>query len=229
MSYRNIVFVKLEKRLLNDYRWFTMSEPAQLLYIKLILMAAETYNKIPKNDIVLRSALRCTLEPSEFLKCLEEIKSNFPKLKENKHFMYFDEFESKTNFRTKEDYTRESLRTPQGLPECSVDKEEDKDKDKEEDKESANAFFSYYLLKTKKAFRLTKDKETLIRSRLREGFTLDQMKAAVDNFVNDPWEGRKDHLDLIYCIGKQKGKPDNLEKWINFKPIKELQPQRRQL
>ena len=75
-------------------------------------------------------------------------------------------------------------------------------------------FWDYFLLKTQKKFSLTKDKKELIRKRLAE-HSLDTLKKAVDNFVADDWEGRADHLDLIYCIGKQKGKPDNLEKWIN--------------
>ncbi len=85
--------------------------------------------------------------------------------------------------------------------------------------EPINEFFSYFLLKTKKAYKLTSDKRDLIGKRLKDGFTVDQLKVAVDNFVADTWEGRKDRLDLIYCIGKQNKKPDNLEKWINCKPI----------
>lgn len=77
-------------------------------------------------------------------------------------------------------------------------------------------FFAYYLLKTKTKFRLTPDKKALILSRLQTGYTIDQLKLAVDNFIKDPWEDRKKHLDLIYCIGKQRGKPDSLEKWLNF-------------
>lgn len=106
MPYTNIVFVKLEKRLLNDHRWFMMSESAQLIYIKLILLAAETNNKIPKNNPnmrifapdmrfenkALRQALRSKLDPSEFNKCIEEIKNNFPKFLSNKHYYYFKDF-----------------------------------------------------------------------------------------------------------------------------------------
>ena len=49
---------------------------------------------------------------------------------------------------------------------------------------------------------------------------MDELKRAVDNFVKDDWEGRESHLDLVYCIGKQRGKPDALEKWLNYKPKK---------
>jgi len=129
VAYKNIVFVKLEKRLLNDHRWFLMTENAQLIYIKLILLAAETYNKIPKNDDVLRVALRSSLQLADFQNCLNEIKQNFPKFKENKHFCYFKDFESKTNFRSKSDY---QVHNP-ALPKCSVEEEEEEDK--EEDKE----------------------------------------------------------------------------------------------
>lgn len=83
---------------------------------------------------------------------------------------------------------------------------------------SLKEFFDYYLLKTKKSFRLTDLNKALIEGRLTEGYTVDQLKRAVDNFIQDPWPERKNHLDLIYCIGKQKGKPDNLEKWLNYKP-----------
>lgn len=96
------------------------------------------------------------------------------------------------------------------------EKEEDKDKEKEEDKSAPLVdFFNYYLLKTKRSFRLTDSNRALIEKRLGEGFTVDQLKTAVDNFVADDWPDRHKHLELIYCIGQQKGRPDNLEKWLN--------------
>jgi len=122
--------VKLEKRLLNDPRWWIMSEPAQLIYIKLILLAAETYNKIPQNDEVLREALRSRLDIETFKNCLNEIFRNFPKLKNNKYYRYFAEFETKTNYLPK----REIRRKSQVFPKEAVDKEKDKDKEKEKEK-----------------------------------------------------------------------------------------------
>lgn len=79
-------------------------------------------------------------------------------------------------------------------------------------------FFSYYLLKTKKNFKLTRGVRSLIKRRIEEGYTLEQLKQAVDNFIQDDWVDRNKHLDIIYCIGRQKGKPDALEKWLNYKP-----------
>ena len=90
--------------------------------------------------------------------------------------------------------------------------------------DSTQSFWEYYLLKINKKFKFTNDRKNLIRKRLKEGFTLEQLKQAVDRFVQDEWEGRQEHLDLIYCIGKQRGKPDNLEKWLNKpKSMKEME------
>lgn len=75
-------------------------------------------------------------------------------------------------------------------------------------------FWQYFLLKTKRGFKLTLLNRNLITERL-SSYKLEELKICVDNFVNDEWPGRKDHLDLIYCIGHQKGKPDAVEKWLN--------------
>lgn len=83
-----------------------------------------------------------------------------------------------------------------------------------------HTFFDYFCLKTKKAFKLTDANKQLIAKKLKEGYTIDDLKKATDNFVRDDWPERVNRLDLIYCIGKQRGKPDNLEKWMNIQPKK---------
>jgi len=100
---------------------------------------------------------------------------------------------------------------PEVVPKPAPTKE-----NKETIQKKIKEFFAYYLLKTQKDFKLTEDKCKLIEKRLGEGYTLEQLKLAVDNFVKDPWPDRQKHLDLIYCIGKQRSKPDALEKWLNF-------------
>jgi uncharacterized phage protein (TIGR02220 family) len=80
-----------------------------------------------------------------------------------------------------------------------------------------NDFFSYFLLKTKKDFKMNEERQKLISKRLKGGFTLEQLKLAVDNFVQDDWEGRAKSMDLVYCIGIR-NKVDNLEKWLNVRP-----------
>jgi len=76
-------------------------------------------------------------------------------------------------------------------------------------------FFDYFLLKTKKALKLNEGRAAVIESRLKEGYTLEQLKKAVDNFILDDWADRHKYMDVIYCIGKR-NKVDNLEKWLNF-------------
>lgn len=78
-------------------------------------------------------------------------------------------------------------------------------------------FFDYFLLKTKKDFKLTPERVKIIEGRIKDGFTYEQLKQAVDNFVQDDWEGRAKLMDIVYCIGIR-NKIDNLEKWLNYKP-----------
>ncbi len=147
MPYRNIVFVKLEKRLMNDPRWYMMSEKSQLNYIRFMLFAAETYNKIPKNLAALRKAFKTDQDETEIEESIKEIKRSVPKLKENKHFYYFGGFEEKTNWINKKERRRNSQVVPKEL----VDK--DKEKEEEKDKESAIPFDKFWELYDKKVDR----------------------------------------------------------------------------
>ena len=103
-----------------------------------------------------------------------------------------------------------------------VDKEVEEEIDKEIDKEgkSVTEFFDYFCEKTKKHYSLTQQRKQIIRKRLRDGFSIEQLKKAVDNFIQDPWDGRTGFIDIVYCIGIR-NKIDNLEKWLNWKPQKE--------
>jgi len=104
----------------------------------------------------------------------------------------------------------------------TLELEEELEKDKEsKDEKFVTEFFGYFLLKTKKAFKLTPTVRILIRQRLKQGFTIEQMRQAVDNFIQDDWSEREKHLDLVYCIGVR-NKIDNLDKWLNYKPKKEI-------
>src|SRR5689334_7848390 len=108
MPYKNIVFVKLEKRLFNDPRWYMMSELAQSNYIRFLLFAAESYNKIPKNPEAIKLAFKTKQTASEIEETIKEIKKNFPKFKENKNFYYFEGFSEKTNWVAPEELPRKS-------------------------------------------------------------------------------------------------------------------------
>lgn len=131
MPYKNIVFVKLERRLLNDHRFYMMSEKAQLIYVKFLMLACETLNKIPKKLDVLRLALRTTLNDVELQFAIEEIKQSFPKFRETRYLYYFFGFKEHTNYIPKWELPGKSS----GLPKELVDKDKDKDKEEERDKE----------------------------------------------------------------------------------------------
>ena|SRR3990167_4192708 len=118
MPYKNIVYAKLERRLLGDHRWYMMSETAQLIFIKLILLAQETYNKIPKNLDALRFAFKTKLDLTEIESAIKEVKNNFKKFRENKHYYYFLDFDEKTNYISDKD----ELGKSQGTPKEAVEK-----------------------------------------------------------------------------------------------------------
>ncbi|MCH8325212.1 MAG: hypothetical protein IIB83_01400 [Bacteroidetes bacterium] len=86
-------FVKLETRIINDWRFFRMSEFEQLVYIKLLAISRTTGNQIPKSGAVLKDLLRTIRGVTEVISAVKRIKANFPKFKENKYFYYFDGYE----------------------------------------------------------------------------------------------------------------------------------------
>lgn len=98
MAYRNILWIKLEKRLLNDYRFYTMSANSQLFYVKLLLLSAHTTNKIPKSTLILASLTRSALPLVEIDRCIKEIKLNFPKFRESANYYYFRGWNTKHNW-----------------------------------------------------------------------------------------------------------------------------------
>ena len=111
MPYRNIHWIKLEKRLLNDYRFNSLSEESQLIFLKLLMLAAETNNKIPKNPDLIKSALRSNQSANKIEEYLKEIKANFPKFKENKWFYFFKEWSNRCNWIAQKELLRNSSGT----------------------------------------------------------------------------------------------------------------------
>ena len=112
MPYTSIHWVKLEKRLLNDHRFYTLNEPSQLIYLKMLMLAAETGNKIPKNTTILKSCFRSTLTPQEIENCIKEIIKNFPKFIYSNEFYKFKEWAMRTNWVLAKELRRNSQGTP---------------------------------------------------------------------------------------------------------------------
>src|SRR3990167_7556303 len=115
MPYRTIHCVKLEKRLLNDHRFYTLSEPAQLNYLKMLMLAAETANKMPKNPTILKSCFRSALSPQDIENCIKEIMKNFPKFIYSNEFYKFKEWATRTNWVLPKELQRNSEGTPTEL------------------------------------------------------------------------------------------------------------------
>jgi hypothetical protein len=80
-----------------------MSDASQLNYIRFVLFAGATYNQMPKELEAIRRAFKSNQRISTLRKSIEEIKKNFPKFKEGKDFYYFEDFETKTNWRPKQE------------------------------------------------------------------------------------------------------------------------------
>jgi hypothetical protein len=97
MPYKSIHWIKLEKRLLNDYRYYSMPERARLMFVELLMVAAETGNKIPQELSTLKTILRTSTSEKELGECLKLIAEKFPKFVKYKGFYIFKEWSTRTN------------------------------------------------------------------------------------------------------------------------------------
>jgi len=80
--------------------------------------------------------------------------------------------------------------------------------------------FAYYLLKTKKKFSLTPARRRVIERIHKLKIPKEDAFKAIDNFCNDDWEGRARFMDVVYCLGQQRGGVDNFDKWFNYDSTK---------
>ena len=162
------------------------------------------------------------LTPQKIDKCVEEFISAglVVSYGDKQRFLQFNGF--LRNQKVYEDKEAESV-----IPDVTPDQLQSKDrvtpeqvkeskvKESKVKERSARAIFDYFCLKTKKQLKLTPDRENLIKKKLNEGYTVEQIKTAITNFSQDDWADRPKYCDLIYCIGQQKGKADNMERWLN--------------
>jgi len=68
----------------------------------------------------------------------------------------------------------------------------------------------------RKNLAFTKEREGVIEKCLNAGRSVDQIKAAINNFSKDDWAERHKFCDLIYAIGMIRG-VDNFDKWVSYK------------
>ena len=99
-------FVKLEIRLMNDPRFFMLSEYDQLNYIKLICLAKQTHNRIRKDFEAIRSSFRSNQSTTEVQKSIKRIMSSFRAEKgrsssskdtliQNRYYIWFRDWDSR--------------------------------------------------------------------------------------------------------------------------------------
>ena len=112
MPYTKIHWIKLEIRLLNDPRFFLISEKAQLLYLKLLLGLGQSGGKVSLNWSILGQVLRLNWKEDEFKVAFAEIKSNFPKVIINNGFIAIKDFKNKHNFLSNTELQGNSHGTP---------------------------------------------------------------------------------------------------------------------
>ena len=113
MPYSNIVFIKLFLSLFeeDDRFLYQLNESQQLLYIKMLYMAASSNNKIPKNYRFVSHKINYSHEESCLVADIDRIKSVFPKFIEEEDCYKFNNFHELHNFINK----RKSKGTPKEL------------------------------------------------------------------------------------------------------------------
>lgn len=167
-------FVKLETRILNDYRFFTMSEFEQLIFIKLLGISRSTSNKIPKKMGVVGELLRTKRTAIEIKSAINRIKTNFPKFKENKYFYYFDGYELRLN-----------NSAPKNSEMGCVDEDEDVDEDKDMNKNNLMfVFYSKYKEVFKKDYVANFGKDGKIFKELERVIPKDELISLIDKFFS---------------------------------------------
>lgn len=85
-------FAKVETRVLNDPRFFRLSEYEQLIYLKLLILAKVLNNKIYKQNDVLSDVMRDRRPLNDLKMTVKRLHKIFPKFKACKQFYFFDDF-----------------------------------------------------------------------------------------------------------------------------------------
>ena len=196
MSYRTIHWIKLEKRLLNDHRFYTLSEPAQLIYVKMLMLAAETGNKMPKNTTLLKSCFRSSLTPQEIENCIKEIIKNYPKFIYINEFYKFKEWSTRTNFV----YSKGSPGELLGKAKGTVDKKRIEE-DKKKNRDTLQYFSKKHEETTGVPYPITYGKDQKLLYDLMDIYDLKTLTALIDEFFAGAKDPKEWWFDKTLSIG----------------------------
>jgi hypothetical protein len=127
VPYSNIVFVKLFLSLFeeDDRFLYQLNESQQLLYIKLLYLAASSGNQIPKNHRFICHKVNYHHEEECLKSDIKRISEVFKRFKETDKFYHFEKFEELHNY-----IPRKSDGNPKDVQRIVPEEEEDKNKKK---------------------------------------------------------------------------------------------------
>ena len=189
-------FVKYETRLLNDHRFFELSEFEQLTWMKIWAILSITSNKIPKNYSTIRSYLRTFRSETEIESAFYRLKDTFPKFKENKYFWFYQGWNKK--FQKKGEQTT-----------VDIDKDIDLDIDKDREKKFRLFFRDEHFKETGIPYDWVYGKDNLLlRSlvRLYDDATLTQLIEEYFKAMKDPecwWRDKAISVGMCKSMVKQ--------------------------
>lgn len=155
MPYKHIIWVKLFLDLLDGedsekFLW-ELSEMQQLVYVKLLLIAGRTKNKISKTMSYLKEKMRFSGSESDLKSDINQIKKTFRQgFKETKYFYYFTNFEKLHN--------RVNGGTPKddpGIP-LEENRKEENRKEENKSKKPKDVYGEFVLLEEKEYEKLIK-------------------------------------------------------------------------
>jgi hypothetical protein len=157
MPYTNIVWIKLFLSLFeeDDRFLYQLNESQQLLFIKMLYMAAITDNKIPKNPRFICSKVNYHHEEECFNKDLERISDVFNGLKFDGKFYSFK------NFHKLHNYVRSAKGVPKECPSIVPDKDKEKIKIKSRENKEKNGVLPFTDEQLKN---MKKDTDNLIKT-----------------------------------------------------------------
>ena len=203
MPYSNIVFVKLFLSLFeeDDRFLYQLNESQQLLYVKLLYLAAATRNKIPKNYRFICNKINYHHEKECLQADIERIKAIFHRFREHKDCYSFDKFEELHNY---------ILGKSKGNPKDSqrIAPEEEEEQEEEKNKKTSFDFESLWTTYPKRV-----GKKAALRyfcSSVHTNKDYIDIKAALKNYL----ESKR-----VYDGFVQNGSTwfNNWRDWIDFK------------
>lgn len=238
-------WIKLYRKLTEHWLWEEKPFDKRSAWIDMLMMANHEEKKICLGNELINvergSFITSELKLMErwgwskckvrnFLKMLEEDGMILRKSDKKKTTITIVNYsiyqDSETTERPHEDHKETTER-----PQKDTNKNDKNDKNDKNIKniysDAVKEIFDYYLDTFKgffKTYTLTKDRKAKIEARLKEGYTVDQIKTAIRNIRQSPFHcGENDRNKFYADISFICRNGSKLEEWINYKPKQQIQ------